>query len=392
VGVTTITWTITDASGTPKTCTQTVTVNDLMPTITCPANIVVDADYEQPYQDVVVVPGPTYSDNCPNPVLTWTITPPAAYTSEYTPAELSGTGVYPSPNLFYVGVSTITYTVTDSNNNTATCSFTVTVIGEPVITCLPPVTYNTDPGVCTATRNSSHYGLPTLVSGVQPITWTWTITDPDGTTVGATGTFIGSSGTPGPPPISDYAFKLGISTILWRAENISGFDECTQTVTVTDLEDPTFTPAWITECVDKLHSATYTTGTPNPNVGVDPNLLKSPSPDYYTFIKGSTALNLTNQDDNCCDPASLIINWRIDFTNVPDPLNPSGPAISHPSITGTGQPSTFASDILMWGDGVNFTTVTHTINYWVEDCHGNISNEQTGSIIVTPRPKITKMN
>jgi hypothetical protein len=392
VGVTTVTWTITDASGVVKNCTQTVTVIDLPPTITCPADITVDADFELPYQDVVVVSDPTYGDNCPNPVLTWTLVPPVAYASEYTPGELSGTGVYPSPNLFYVGVTTITYTVTDSNGNTVNCSFTVTVMGEPVITCLPPVNYNTDPGVCTATRNSGHYGLPTLVDGVQPITWTWTITDPDGITIGATGTFIGSSGTPGPPSVPDYAFKLGTSTILWRAENISGFDECTQTVTVTDAQAPDFIPHSITECVDFLHSVVYNETSPNPNSGVDPNLIKDPSPDYYTFVKGNITLDLTGLGDNCCTPASLIINWRIDFANTPDPLNPSGPALVHPSISGTGQPSTYATDIKLWGDGVNFTSMTHTISYWVEDCHGNVSGIQTGTIIVSPRPQIIKLN
>jgi len=44
-GVTTVTWTVVDTSGNLRTCSQTVTVNDIeLPTLTCPANRVVSAD------------------------------------------------------------------------------------------------------------------------------------------------------------------------------------------------------------------------------------------------------------------------------------------------------------------------------------------------------------
>jgi hypothetical protein len=306
----------------------------------------------------------------------------------------SGINIVPSPNTFNVGVTTITYTITDSNNNTATCSFTVTILAKPEITCLPPVTYNTDPGLCThnvQTADADNPGVPVLNSGVQPIIWTWTITNPD-SSFGATGTSTTTNASPIPDNPGPYDFQLGTSTILWHAENISGFDECTQEVIVEDHEDPTFTPPTYTDCVDMLQSAVYSATNPNPNAGIDPNLIKDPSPDYSTLESGNTALDLTNLADNCCDPSSLIINWRIDFTDVPDPLNPSGPALSHASIPGTGQPSTYGSDILLWGDGVNFTTVTHLITYTVEDCNGNITDELTRPITITPRPRITKMN
>ena len=34
---------------------------------------------------------------------------------------------------FPMGTTTVTYTVTDSSGNSATCSFTVTVNGEPIV-------------------------------------------------------------------------------------------------------------------------------------------------------------------------------------------------------------------------------------------------------------------
>jgi hypothetical protein len=381
------TYSVSDNCGNEIFVTQQITVNDITdPVVDCPvAGFTIAADFNENFA-TYSIPSFAYSDNCtaiPNIIISWVL---SGATSN------SGTGLIPEPYQFIVGTTTVDYIFEDACGNQTPCSFTVTVTSAPEIECALAVTYDTDPGVCTATKNSGNYGLPTLLTGVQPVTWTWTITNADGITVGATGTFIGSTGTPGPPAIPDYPFELGTSTITWRAENISGFDECTQDITVEDHEPPTFTPPTYTDCVDMLNSAVYNPTNPNPNSGVDPNLVIVPSPDYSTLISGDTALDLTDLDDNCCDPADLIINWRIDFTNVPDPLNPSGPALSHPSISGTGQPSTYGADILLWGDGVNFVNVAHTITYWVEDCHNNMSAEQTGAIVITPRPQIIKMN
>ena len=389
VGTTTVTWTIT-SPGNVTTCNQLITVNDLLPALACPGNQSVSADFNQTYASNVAIPAPVYSDNCPGLTLTWVMT--GATTGN---SLLTGENIVPSTGTYNLGVTTITYTLTDANAHQVSCSFTITVTAAPEITCLPDINHTADPGECHYTINP---GTPTLLEGVQPITWIWTIDGPNSPPSEATGTFVGSLGNPGPPDIGSYDFKVGTSIVTWTATNVSGNDVCTQTVIVTDDEDPTFTARTLNACVDMLHSATYTTGIPNPNVGVDPNLIKNPSPDYYTFAKGSTLLDLTDHNDNCCNDASLIINWRIDFTDVPDPLNPSGPLLSHPSISGTGQPSTYIdpgtglpADIYLWGDGVNFAIVQHTITYWVEDCHGNISADQPGTITINPRPKITKV-
>ncbi len=387
VGETIINWIITDASGNVYTCEQTITVNDLMPTLECPPDYVFNADFEVPYKELIDLDPPTWDDNCPDPVLTWELVPPVGYESNYQAVDLVGTGVYPLQQTFYVGVTTITYTVTDSNDHVVDCSFTVTVIGEPEIECAPDIITDNDPGLCSANLNP---GAPTLISGVQPITWTWTIYNPDGDEQ-ASGTYVGSEADPGPSDIGNHNFEVGTSSIVWEACNISGCDDCTQLITVEDHEAPTFTPANLEDCVDYLYSAIFTLTNPNPIEGVDPNLIKNPSPDYMTFEAGDTSLDLTDLDDNCCDLASMTIHWRIDFDDVPDPLSP-GDYISHPSISGTGQPSTYGGDIYMWGDGVTFTTVYHSITYWVEDCHGNTSQESSGTIIVTPRPEIIKGN
>jgi hypothetical protein len=180
--------------------------------------------------------------------------------------------------------------------------------------------------------------------------------------------------------------------ITWTAENISGSDECSHLVIVEDKEPPTFTSAPITNCVDLLYSAEFTTGTPN--IYNRENLIIYSNPDSYTFIDGNTTLDLTNLEDNCCDSLSMVnnIQWRIDFTPTPDPAGPAGAMLNNGFITGNGQPSEYGIDMFFPGDGVTFQTVTHTITYTMEDCHGNISLTHTENIVVIPRPQLIEIN
>ncbi|WP_172594388.1 HYR domain-containing protein [Mariniphaga sediminis] len=379
IGTTTINWTIVDASGNVYNCTQNITVNDLLPTLICPPDILVSADFEKDYASGVVVPPPTFDDNCPDSTLTWVMTGATTGTGDTDP---SGINIVPSPNTFNVGVTTIEYTFTDAHGHVVTCSFTVTVESKPVIECPPDTTVYVGTGGCTHTFDP---GIPDLLQGAAPIDWTWEMT-------GAT---TGSGSTPGATPLPDFIgdtpFNLGTTTITWTATNVSGADTCFHIVTVLDTIPPTFTPAPYENCVDPLHWATYNPANPNPVVNhVDPNLDKYPV-DLRTLPAGDTSLDLLSLEDNCCDSVDMIINWRIDFSNTPDPQN-AGVEISHGSISGTGQPSAYGSDIQLWGDGVLFSDITHTITFWVEDCNGNVSQEQTESIVITPRPQIIKQN
>lgn len=380
VGTHTITWTITDASGNVTNCEQTVTVNDLLPQLECPNDTVVQAEYDKTYNSNVSLDPPTWGDNCPDPVLTWELVPPTGYETQYDVSELTGTGVYPNPNLFYLGTTRITYTVTDTNENTKNCSFTVTVLGAPEITCADDITRTTDADVCSATFDP---GIPTLNTGTPPISWTWTITNPDGTT--QTGSSTGNAPDPSPTPIGNYEFQLGITTITWRAQNVSGFDECTQTITITDGQEPVITSLNpIEECVEALSEAIYYP----PTIDINPT-----RPDYFLFEAGSTSLDLdlTTVTDNCAPDCDYSVRWQIDFSPTPDPIPPHN-MITQPSLTGTGQLSTYTSDIKFPGDGVNFTNIVHTITYWVEDCNGNESAPKQTTITITPRPNIIKMN
>jgi uncharacterized repeat protein (TIGR01451 family) len=108
VGNTTVTYTATDASGNTATDTQVVTVIDnTPPVISCPASITLEPSC--PTGAIATWTAPTGTDNCPGA------------TTGQTAGPASG-------SVFPIGTTTVTYTVNDVHGNSASCSFTVTVL------------------------------------------------------------------------------------------------------------------------------------------------------------------------------------------------------------------------------------------------------------------------
>ncbi|NOT38730.1 MAG: HYR domain-containing protein [Saprospiraceae bacterium] len=205
IGVTTNTFTVTDASGNTKTCSFTVTVNDTeLPVITCPVNIVTGNDAGVCIA-VETYATPVGTDNCTGQ-------------STVLTAGLASGSAFPK------GVTTNTFTVTDASGNTKTCSFTVTVNDTelPVITCPANIITGNDAGVCTAVET---YTAPV---GTDNCTGQ--------STVRTTGLASGS------------AFPIGITTNTFTVTDASGNTKtCSLTVTVNDTELPVITcPANIT--------------------------------------------------------------------------------------------------------------------------------------------------
>jgi|GEM_PF-5927412 len=165
VGPHTITYTYTDGDSCSNTCTFTITVNPL-PTLTCPSNSSVCVDAAA-YELTGASPaGGTYS----------------------------GTGVsanYFDPAAAGVGPHTITYTYTDGNGCSNSCTFTVTVNALPIVSCpsdqtvcLNTVAYEltgASPagGTYSGTGVSANYFDP-ATAGVGPHTITYTYTDGNG--------------------------------------------------------------------------------------------------------------------------------------------------------------------------------------------------------------------
>jgi hypothetical protein len=322
-----------------------VTVTDVLPTLTCPGNIAVNADFEKTFASNVAVAAPVYSDNCSGLTLIWSMT---GATTGNSPA--TGENILPTPNTFNVGVTAITYTLTDANAHSITCSFTVTVESKPDITCPAAITDFNDPGLCSASVDP---GMPVKNAGAEPITYSWAMTG--ATTASGTGA------------IGVHAFNVGITTITWTATNVSGTDNCTQTVTVTDNQAPTFTLPILASgyCVEAIFQAVYNPGQENTNLDI--TYIR---PDYYLFGAGFTLLDLSSVADNCA-PASPAIAWAIDFGN-------NGSV----DLSGTGQLSAY-------GTALQFPLGTNRITYTVTDTAG-ITTVKFVDLVVIPRPDIIK--
>src|SRR5262249_1178648 len=100
-GPTTVTYTVTDTSGNTSTCSFTVTANDTeAPTISCPIGVT------NTCTQVVNKSDATAGDNC-SYVVTWTIDGADQGTDTVT---------------LGVGCHTVTWTITDTGGNTASCS------------------------------------------------------------------------------------------------------------------------------------------------------------------------------------------------------------------------------------------------------------------------------
>ena len=108
-GTNNIVYRATDAAGNTKQCTLIIIVTDNQPpSITCPPSVVVTGS-GTPCTMVVIYDNPTVSDNC---------------SSTLTPFLFNG---FASGSIYPAGVTTNTWRVVESNGQSSTCSFTVTV-------------------------------------------------------------------------------------------------------------------------------------------------------------------------------------------------------------------------------------------------------------------------
>lgn len=249
VGVNTVT--CAQAGGSPS-CSFTVTVNDNQnPTLTCPANITTNMAVGQ-CTATVTYTTPTASDNC---------------------SGASVSCVPPSGSAFQRGTTTVTCTATDASNNSAACSFTVTVNDNqnPTLTCPTSITTNTASGQCTAVVS---YTTPTASDN-------------------CTGAIVSCS------PASGTTFQKGVTTVTCTATDSSkNSASCSFTVTVNDAQNPTLScPSNIvtnTAAGQCTATVSYTTPTASDNCsGASVSCVPASG---TTFQKGVTTVTCTATD------------------------------------------------------------------------------------------------
>ncbi|MBP8791833.1 MAG: HYR domain-containing protein, partial [Lutibacter sp.] len=202
VGVSTITYKATDASGNFVEESFTVTVIDSqIPVIVgCPSNITKSTDAGV-CSAVVSWTEPSVTDNCKS-------SGNIVWTKSHTPGTV-----------FPVGTTVVTYTAKDVNgNNSATCTFNVTVkdIQKPIISgCPANIIKNTDTGSCGA-----------IVTWVEP-----TATDNCTSTGNLVWTKSHTSGA---------TFPVGTTTVTYTAADEAGnvSNTCSFNVIISDKQFP----------------------------------------------------------------------------------------------------------------------------------------------------------
>ena len=287
--------TVTDAAGNTQTCTVTLRLADAqVPGINCgAATRTVNASPNTcGYQVVANEFDATFTDNLGGAILT----------HNYAPAPQSNTL---AGAIFPVGSTTVIFTVTDANNNTATCSVVIVVIDNqnPVFLDCPTTTIivGNDVDKCSAKVN---WPIPVASDNCGVLAVVQTSGPGNGTTVNVS-----------PTPF----------TVIYKATDIYGHTStCSFQVQVADLQNPQFD-------ADILMPGNITvtcTSIPPPFVGHNP-------------VQGP----LTNDDvhDNCTAPQNLVIQFSEVSTQS---LNPASCAASTYTITRTWRVIDAAGNVL----------------------------------------------
>jgi hypothetical protein len=310
LGTTLITWTVTDSVGLTASCTQRIIVNPFgcgndteNPTITAPADIVLDTP-------------PNISGNCGFVIGESQLG--TATAADNCTVNVSRTGV-PAGNFFPVGVTTITYTATDSAGNTATDTQTVTVrdLTAPIIEAPPDASYTCMSEVPAASPSQATRGTVLDENG-NPL--------PPGPPVDNCGTptvtiseTVTGAGNPSSPRIITRTF-----TATDAAGNSASDD---QVITVIDPTPPTIScPADITVYLPL--NSTDTSTVVNFNVTGSDNCgtptITTNAPAGNVFPVGTTTVTATANDGNgntasCSFNVTVLYNFSGFFAPVDNP-------------------------------------------------------------------------
>lgn len=222
VGPNIITFVATTATGKQEVCTYRRGVLELIkPVITCPKDTTQYTGVSN-CNKIMTVTNPTTSDNCKVAWLKWERTGATVDMSK------DSIFTYLSSKTFNKGITTVKYTVTDYANNTATCTFKVSVLDtiKPQLGCRGNVTVNADSARCTKSVTLLD---PTFSDGCGISSLTWKLT----------GKTVNSSPTTGINKVGTFAFNKGVTTVAYTVKDNSGNNRtCSSTVTIVDKTRP----------------------------------------------------------------------------------------------------------------------------------------------------------
>ena len=281
-GVTTVTWTASDAALQTDVCSFTVTVIDNQnPTIAgLPSNIIKPND-PGVCGAIATWIAPTSADNCSGSSITQTAGPASGST-------------------FPTGITTIIYTATDVAGNTHSGSFTITVndTQNPTIVGLPSnITKSNDPNVCGAVVS---WTAPTSADNCS------------GSTIAQTA-----------GPLNGSTFPVGTTTVTYTATDASGNTHSDNfTVTVNDTQAPIISgcPSNITTCnqVVSWTAPTVSDNCPGATIALTAGLSSGSTFTFGTTTETYTATDAHGNTSTC--------SFTVTVTPVPNAGTISGPA------------------------------------------------------------------
>ncbi|NDB78427.1 HYR domain-containing protein, partial [archaeon] len=335
-GTTLVTWVVSDTVGNISTAVQTVTV----------------IDNENPQ---ITAPPPINSSNCNVELGLPIVTDNCAIHSYINDA----------PGVFPTGVTTITWTVSDTYGNISSALQTVTIIDNVKPSIIAPINLNidTDPGRCYA--GSVDLGEPVVSDNCNIHSYSNNAPD---------------------------RFLTGVTTVTWTVSDTSGnVSTSIQLVTVTDNELPisNISNTLSSECVVIIPAA-YTD-----NCGIFQVTNDAPA----EFPAGLTTITWEIEDIN---DNKIIIESTVTISDTTNPV-----IISPNDIEINVDPgSCFATGLFLLGNPitsdncdvdqvtnnapVNFPIGVTTITWTVSDTAGNISTDnQRITVIDNENPLIT---
>jgi uncharacterized repeat protein (TIGR01451 family) len=290
VGVTTITWTATDAQSRQDSCTQTITVTSddtEDPTITAPENVTIATPQGTAGSCGLVIGESelgqaTAADNCT--------------------VNVTRSGV-PAGNFFPVGTTTVTYTATDGAGHTASATQTVTVTDgtSPIITAPADASYVCQSEVPAGHPSQAHGADENLPDGGP-------VTDNCGTPTVTVSDSVSGAGSAASPKIITRTF-----TATDAAGNSAS---AVQTITVIDPTAPTIAMNGASPMVVECHS-----------VFTDPGATATDN------CNGTFAATATSNVD-----ANVVGNYTITYTASDAAGNAATPVVRNVTVVDTTAP------------------------------------------------------
>lgn len=202
VGSTTIQWTVNDINNNSAQCSQIIIVNDSeLPEIICPDDIQALSELDLCGSNLLV-PSPTGSDNCNFSI-----------TNDWNNSD-NASGFYP------IGTTLLVWTITDESGNMDECTQEIQVDDSvsPQIFCPDDLNSLTEENLCSSYLEID---MPVIIDNCA--------------LESVSNDYNGTNNASGDYP-------LGQTTIIWTVEDTSGNTaNCTQTISIEDLENPEIT-------------------------------------------------------------------------------------------------------------------------------------------------------